>query len=580
MRRLATFLLGCTVAALALLIGSRAFSHAAESPFAGTWKLNLLQPQAQLTFCVTEIQDKDGKSQAKVGAIGLGDLASATIEDVNIAEDKSLHLTFKATFKTGQQLSIPFVFYPAKDEAKSKKLLGTASLGTQLAFANLERTDKKELQQADAVVRDPVLPDVQKAFQNQDPKKRLAGLKEAVEKKDTGPALVYRLGLDVLQQQAGGEDVTEDAVKPLAEKILKAAEPYGPEMRLQSLEQVGGVLASSEKLAPLALGYARQAEKLLGDSPAPAKQLPVLKVLLTSLRKTGKADEAKKVAEQLAKVNAKLDEEYVKTAIPFKPQAFASRKGKSDKVVLLELFTGAQCGPCVAADVAFDALLKTYKPQDVVLLQYHLHIPRPDPMTNNDTEKRAAYYTTRSTPSLFIDGQQGPRVGGAKDAAKESYDTLVKSLETNLEMGSQAELKLKADRNGDEVNIHVEVSKLNKAGDDVHLRLVLVEDVVHYAGSNGQRLHHHVVRAFPGGTDGLVLKEKSVTPPDFKVKLSELSKSLNSYVAGVSKKEKVDFGDLPLDLKNLKVVAFIQDDLLHEVLQVAQISLPSEKAAH
>ena len=55
------------------------------------------------------------------------------------------------------------------------------------------------------------------------------------------------------------------------------------------------------------------------------------------------------------------------------------------RVVVVELFTGAECPPCVSADVAFDALLETYKPNEVVLLEYHLHIPGPDPLTNADS---------------------------------------------------------------------------------------------------------------------------------------------------------------------------------------------------
>ena len=57
----------------------------------------------------------------------------------------------------------------------------------------------------------------------------------------------------------------------------------------------------------------------------------------------------------------------------------------ANKVAVLELFTGAQCPPCVAADVAFDALEKSYKHTDLILLQYHMHIPGPDPLTNPDT---------------------------------------------------------------------------------------------------------------------------------------------------------------------------------------------------
>ena len=44
---------------------------------------------------------------------------------------------------------------------------------------------------------------------------------------------------------------------------------------------------------------------------------------------------------------------------------------KNDRAVLVELFTGSQCPPCVAADLAFDTLAKTYKPADAILLEYH-----------------------------------------------------------------------------------------------------------------------------------------------------------------------------------------------------------------
>ena len=39
------------------------------------------------------------------------------------------------------------------------------------------------------------------------------------------------------------------------------------------------------------------------------------------------------------------------------------------------------------------------------------------------------------------------------------------------------------------------MADLKKTGEKVRLRFVLVEDVARYVGGNGQRLHHHVVRA-------------------------------------------------------------------------------------
>src|SRR5262249_30169554 len=134
-----------------------------------------------------------------------------------------------------------------------------------------------------------------------------------------------------------------------------------------------------EGLADLALMYARQAEKMLTDKDPPGLRKKTLNLLATALEKGGKAEEAKAVKAKAEAIP------------PVTPTPFAGRKGKSQRVVLVELFTGAQCPPCVAADLAFDGLQKTYKPTEVVLLQYHLHIPRPDPLTNADTEERAAF---------------------------------------------------------------------------------------------------------------------------------------------------------------------------------------------
>ena len=59
----------------------------------------------------------------------------------------------------------------------------------------------------------------------------------------------------------------------------------------------------------------------------------------------------------------------------------------------MELFTGANCPPCVAADLAFDGLQKAYSDKEVVLLQYHMNIPRgPEALTNADSDARFEYY--------------------------------------------------------------------------------------------------------------------------------------------------------------------------------------------
>ena len=121
-----------------------------------------------------------------------------------------------------------------------------------------------------------------------------------------------------------------------------------------------------------------------------------------------------------------------------------------------------------------------------------------------------------------------------------------------------------------------EVKGLKKPGDKVRLRFVLIEDVVRYQGSNGQRLHHHVVRAFPGGVDGFALKE-ATGKQTVTILLGELSKALSDYLKASNEERPFRDDERPLNLKHLKVVALIQDDESKDILQAAQVEVPEVK---
>src|SRR5262249_49869187 len=149
---------------------------------------------------------------------------------------------------------------------------------------------------------------------------------------------------------------------------------------------------------------------------------------------------------------------------------------------------------------------------DVVLLQYHLHRPRPDPMTNADCEARQMYYADvfEGTPTTLLDGKRITQLGGYRPHGKERFETLSRLVNEALEKEPQAQLKLKAQQHGGNLEIPADVTDRSTTGDNIRLRFVLVEDVVRYPGTNGQRFHHHVVRALPGGVSGIALTEKSV----------------------------------------------------------------------
>ncbi|MEJ2616128.1 MAG: hypothetical protein P8Z35_14305 [Ignavibacteriaceae bacterium] len=85
----------------------------------------------------------------------------------------------------------------------------------------------------------------------------------------------------------------------------------------------------------------------------------------------------KEIQNEIKKMKEKLSS--------VEPGKFQSSQNKDGNVVLAELFTGAECGPCVAADRAFDELSEYFPRTALAILEYHVHIPGPDPLTNPDS---------------------------------------------------------------------------------------------------------------------------------------------------------------------------------------------------
>src|SRR5262249_6727188 len=247
---------------------------------------------------------------------------------------------------------------------------------------------------------------------------------------------------------------------------------------------------------------------------------------------------------------------------------------------------------CVSVDLAFDSLRRTYKPSDVVLLQYHAHIPGPDPLVSVDGSARMDFYNKRdedkSTPQIFINGKADKSGGGAQPPmAKVKYQDSRDVIDNLLEAPATVKLNATALLKGDELTIKGSVADLQKPGEKVSLRFALAEERIRYQGGNGVRYHHSVVRAMPGGPKGFPLPkasaEQSVT-----VKLDQVradnKKSLDEFAADFNRELKkqgqggdFSFRERPMDLRNLKVVAFVQNDDTKEVLQAVQVDLEAAK---
>ena len=386
--------------------------------------------------------------------------------------------------------------------------------------------------------------------------------------KQAGEAAGVRTALQLISQAADNK-AKPDEVRNWADKAVKWSEGYGPRWQREITITVAEILGDEEGLGTVALQYARQAERSLdAKKDSAAVQRRILKALVAALNSSDKKDEAKDV-------QARLDKIPVVSAPPF-----PGRKGESDRVVLVELFTGAQCPPCVTADMAFDALKKSYKATDVVFLEYHLHIPGPDPLTNTDTEERAGkYYNVEGTPTMFVNGKKGPPAGGSgEDEAQDKYDDYSNLIQPLLEKPSKAKLKATTKFADGKSHVRIEVSDLAETGDDVKLRLALVEPEVAYTGSNKVAVHHDVVRGFvgEGGVNGTALKEKTGRAV-VAIDLADVKKRLQDYMKAAVGSNGPFFGKEPsVDLKNLRLVAFVQNDETGEILQAVEVDLPTE----
>lgn len=178
-------------------------------------------------------------------------------------------------------------------------------------------------------------------------------------------------------------------------------------------------------------------------------------------------------------------------ALPFHPEPFQAPAGWRGKAVLAELFTGSECPPCVGADLGFDGLLESVPSKYLVVLVYHLPIPRPDPMMNPATKVRQDYYGVNSTPTVVFDGVDKSVGGGNRGMAEMKHKQYRAAIEPLLAAAPGAALRVSASLAGGTVKVAYDPGQA-VAGADYHL--VLVQDEELYKGSNGLLSHKMVVR--------------------------------------------------------------------------------------
>jgi hypothetical protein len=563
------------IAASLLLLLARASAvraDGASDDLAGVWKLVVLA-FGDDEYAVIRIDRDAGKDRAFVmnaqtSVLGLAD--NLAVESL-VIEGGSMSFALR-----GPSGESRFQGKLADAGPAAGKIQGSFLYRNEVYPARLERAGDGRL--ADRRTS-PLIRTLTASAQNPDPAAKIAGLRQGLRRYKGNPTNYLFYG-EILATAAAAEMPAEE-VGALVDEMIKEARPYGEawvqEIRIKALK----VLAMARPYADISLALAREADRSLGKDDRIEQQAAVVGMLARAAELAGKPDIAQYAAARSAKIEEQLDEEYSKTVPPFHPEPFKGRKDpKADRVVVMELFSGAQCIPCIATDVAFDALLKTYKPTEFIGLQHHLHVPGFDALTNKDTDARREYYGEEiaGTPAVFLSGHALAPGGGPMSDAEKMYKEYRSLIDPQLESAREANITLSARRAGDQVDISAEATVTPDGKDKngeaaaprTKLRLVLTERSVRYVGKNKLRLHHNVVRSFPGGLDG---KELSAGQGRLQVKLSlaEVRSNIERYLSDLMKEHSFQAPVPPIPLEDLSVVAFVQDDATRTILHAVSV---------
>ncbi len=293
-------------------------------------------------------------------------------------------------------------------------------------------------------------------------------------------------------------------------------------------------------------------------------------------------DSRKRFNDSWAKVKGSVvgQQEYLdqrhKTLFPnpLHPSKYVKSAQRTERVVLGEEYTGSGCPPCVAANLAFEAMLDRYPRTDFALIIYHEHIPRPDPMTNPDTLARWKWQQGRGVPTYTIDGEPIGMGGGPRDAAPEIASLVQEKVDKQLDAAPAARIELSTSHDGRAVNASVNVSSVSQDSPGLVLNIVLVEKELTYSGENGIRFHPMVARAVASFALN-VAKSKTETR---RFDLAEVEASLANHIDEFEKHDERHNKDgkfrfmerkTQVNPAHLAVVAFVQDAKTRQVLQSA-----------
>lgn len=165
-----------------------------------------------------------------------------------------------------------------------------------------------------------------------------------------------------------------------------------------------------------------------------------------------------------------------------------------ERTVLAEIFTSTTCGPCASQNPYFDNWYKNYSNKDrVAVIKYHVWWPSPgnDPFYHANTTENAGrvnYYNTNYVPRGIINGTSD---------GTSSASTWITLIQNSIITTSQFEIKILGNvdaTTGGNLTIQVTSDNNPIPSGTLVLHVAVVESNINYTGTNGDPIHHFVMR--------------------------------------------------------------------------------------
>lgn len=279
-------------------------------------------------------------------------------------------------------------------------------------------------------------------------------------------------------------------------------------------------------------------------------------------------------------LSAALEENYIDLLESYELPEL-SLPEENQKRVLVELFTGTACPPCIASDIAFSHLKQKLPSDRAIFLQYHVHVPAADPLTTDGSTGRYHYYGVSGTPTYFISGRATLGTAGPASIASTTITMLADEIVEELKIEPPLEIDVDLEPTGDGIATFKANVEAEEISERWRLNVVLAEEMVRFKGPNQIPYHEMVVRHVFTPSQGEPPQGKSLML-DGTIDPEKIRGSIDADLEKMRKEYSIEVPNAPLELKNLHLVVFVQDNRNRRVRQAVSVPVPdlsSEKVS-